>query len=478
LSAGLGVEMPYRMVRAQHLLRALEAGDVSWDQVDSAVARLVATILRFDEVLGATQPDASVIDCPEHRELAREAAARSVVLLRNEPVDGTPVLPIDAGTARSIAVFGSLADTVNLGDAGSSDVWALECHTVLDGLGAELGADRVTYDPSGDLAQAARIAAPAEVAIVVTGFTYLDEGEFIGDTNEDLVSLFPGPDDPELVERFKAELEAFPTTWSTVKPSHVSSRPAAVAFKSGGDRKSLRLTPESVELIRAVSAANPRTVVVLQAGSAVITTDWEDEVGAIVQAWYGGCEAGPGVADVLFGRVNPSARLPFTVPADESHLPFFDPQAREITYDRWHGWWHFRRTGHRPAFPFGFGLSYTTFELGPVEVSREGEMIRIDGSVANTGTLDGADVVQVYAELPDPDSPPRLVAFARLEVEAAGRRKFALRIPVDRLATRDSRTHRWVGPQGVHRLFVGRHADDPLAQTVTVELTGPEITKM
>ena len=100
---------------------------------------------------------------------------------------------------------------------------------------------------------------------------------------------------------------------------------------------------------------------------------------AIVQAWYGGSEAGPGLADVLVGDVNPSARLPFTVPVDERHLPPFDADADEARYDRWHGWWHFERAGHEPAFPFGFGLSYTSFELRWAEAVRSTDALDVNG---------------------------------------------------------------------------------------------------
>ena len=81
----------------------------------------------------------------------------------------------------------------------------------------------------------------------------------------------------------------------------------------------------------------------------------------MVQCWYGGGQAGPGLADVLFGAVNPSARLPFSVPVQEDDLPPFDRDATHVRYDRWHGWWHLERSGRTPAFPFGYGLSYTTF---------------------------------------------------------------------------------------------------------------------
>jgi beta-glucosidase len=210
--------------------------------------------------------------------------------------------------------------------------------------------------------------------------------------------------------------------------------------------------------------------VAIQAGSAVVVSEWVDDVAAVVQAWYGGCRAGAGLADVLTGTLNPSARLPFSVPVDEADLPPFDRHAATFRYDRWHGWWHLRRTGRPPAFPFGFGLSYTTFEVEGVNVSRDGDAIAVSATVRNTGPRDGADVVQVYATLPDPEAPERLVGFTRVDAPAGGTRSFSLRIPVDRLAPRDPVAHAWRAPAGRYRIAVGRHAGDPGAAVCDVEL--------
>jgi beta-glucosidase len=326
LTAGLDVEMPHRMVRQQHLASALEGSDASWDDVNRSVERVVATLLRFDDILSAQPPSRDVVGSVEHRDLAREVAGRSVVLLRNEAVDGEPVLPL-AADCRRVAVFGRLADTVNLGDGGSSDVWDLDCHTVLDGL--QQAFRDVVYDDGSELERAAAIARDAEVAIVVVGYTYLDEGEYIGPTTPETAALLPPGDEPDVVARYEARLAALaPMT----KPEHLVGRTRG--FSMGGDRSSLRLSPSDVALVRTVAAANPRTVVAIQAGSAVVATDWIDAVPAVVQAWYAGSQAGPGLADVLLGMVNPSARLPFTVPVDEADLPWFDRDATSFVYDQ------------------------------------------------------------------------------------------------------------------------------------------------
>jgi beta-glucosidase len=166
----------------------------------------------------------------------------------------------------------------------------------------------------------------------------------------------------------------------------------------------------------------------------------------------------------------PSARLPFSIPVDEDDLPPFDRDATSFRYDRWHGWWHLRRTGRAPAFPFGFGLSYTTFALDDVAVIRAGEQVVASGVVHNTGARDGAEVVQVYAELPLDDRPDRLVGFTRVEVPAGGTADFMVEVPLERLATRDPDSRTWRPPQGPHTFTVGWHADDP-GHPTTIDLT-------
>jgi beta-glucosidase len=467
LAAGLDVEMPYRMVRARDLPGALERGEVSWADVDRAVTRLVGTLLRFDPVLAGPPPDRAVIGSAGHRALAGVVAGRACVLLRNEPVAGEPVLPLDPGAGGGIAVVGALAATVNLGDGGSSDVWALDCVTLLDGIRSAAEDRAVAYLDGSDPAAAAAAAARADVAIVVAGTTYRDEGEYIGDPGVELGHLFPSADEPEVVARFEAEIASLP---AVTVPPHVAERSEGGGFGLGGDRRCLRLHDPDVALIRAVAAANPRTVVVLQGGSAFVCSEWLDDVAAVVHAFHGGSEAGHGLADVLFGRITPSGRLPFSVPADEAHLPPFDPDADRVVYDRWHGWWRLQRDGRRPTFPFGFGLSYTTFALDGVEVAVTPSSLAVTATVRNTGDRDGADVVFVTATLPDPDAPARLIGFQRVEVPAGGSAPIAIDVPRSRLATRDPARRRFVPPRGTHTVTVGRHVGDPQATSVTVRL--------
>jgi beta-glucosidase len=469
--AGLDVEMPYRMVRTAGLPAALADGSLVWDDIDRSVIRTIATLIRFNHLLTGPRPDISVLACGEHRSLAREAAAKAVVLLRNEPVGAHPLLPLDAAALRTVAVIGRLADIRNIGDGGSSEVWAPDVVTPLQGLRAALPGVDVVLDDGTDVTGAAALAASADVALVVVGYTKADEGEFIGDDNSSgpLRDLLPGADDPELAESFTASVAANPGLEAS--PGVTSDGP--LSFATGGDRSSLRLHEDDERLILAVAQANPRVVVAVVAGSAVIMSAWAEQVPAIVQSWYAGMEGGHGLADVLLGRHNAEGRLPFTVPESAAGLPFFEPEAEVITYDRWHGWWKFERDGLAPHFPFGFGLSYTRFGWALFTAASAADTVEVRGSVTNEGTRAGAEIVQVYAGPVhhEPDAPPRrLVGFARVELAPGETADVALSVPRRRLSIRNGLTHQWDGPSGPYVLEVGRWVGDPDAQSMALDL--------
>jgi beta-glucosidase len=461
LRAGLDVEMPYRMIRAGNLRHALDSDPGMWGEVDRAVERVIATRARFEGVLGRPAPGRDVLACAAHRKLAREAAAKSVVLLRNEVVGDTPVLPMDIRAGTAVALFGRLATAVNLGDGGSSDVWAPEVATVADGLRSALaeGGGTLVVDDGADLPRASSAAAAAAFALVVVGYTRQDEGEFIGEAGSaGLADLFPGEDDPALVQRFGAQIAP---ERSIRAPAHVSARPEPGGFAVGGDRVSLRLHEDDVSLIRAVAAANPRTVVVLVAGSAVLVSEWDSAVPAIVQSWYSGMEGGHGLADVLSGKVDASGRLPFSVPRSESDLPAFESEADAFDYDGWHGYWHLARQGTVPAYAFGFGLSYTRFTLEEAGAEVSGGLLRIEASISNTGDRTGTDVLQVYVNRKHSPRPARLAGFARVEVGAARSATVRLGIGLSSVAERDVVSHSMVVHPGRYQVRVARHAADP-----------------
>lgn len=416
LRNGLDIEEPFRQQRAEYLPADLEAGRADWADVDRAARRVLRTQLRHAARELDAEPGMEVVFSADHRALAREAAARAAVLLKNEEVDGAPVLPIDASTVSRMAVIGRLADLPNTGDEGSSNVRTPEVVTPLAGLRAALPNTDVEYVGHDDADAAAAAAAAADVAVIVVGYTSKDEGEYLGDvltSNADLMALFPPA--PEIADGSGVVAAPEPIAADDDDPA-----PILMGSSVGGDRRSLRVRPIDADIIRATAQANPRTVVVLVTAGAVITEEWRDTVPALLVAWYSGSEGGSGLADVLFGAEDASGRLPYSIPTDEAHLPEFDIDATAITYDRWFGQRLLDRDAHEAAFPLGFGLSYTSFSIDRLTVDApDGEAFCARATVTNTGAKRGRHVVQLYASLDAPDFPSRvLVGFAPVELDA------------------------------------------------------------
>jgi beta-glucosidase len=432
LAAGLDLEMPFAQQRAQALPGALADGSLDPLDVDRAAVRILRAQLAFSAGRSTVDPSPSVVAGPSHRALARDVAARSMVLLRNE----SGLLPLSPAMLTRVAVVGRLADVANTGDHGSSDVRAPSVVTPLAGLRAALPGVELTTDPAG-----------ADAAIVVVGYTAADEGEYVGSFDPALAALYPPADDPSAL----AELAK---VWD--------DGPQSV----GGDRGSLRLHPADEELIRATAAANPRTVVVIMAGAAVVTSPWESAVPAILLAWYPGMEGGAALADVLLGDRSPGGRLPFAVPVDEADLVPFDPEATAVTYDRWHGQRKLDRDKVAAAYPLGFGLSYTTFRLSDAVLSVGTAGIEVRAVIENTGTRPGGQVVQVYARTPEGDR--FLAGFTRADLAAGERVPVRVEIPLRVLATR--RDGAWTPPTGHYDLDVATHAADPGALPLPLDL--------
>ena len=347
VAAGLDLEMPAELFVDARAAKAVEGGLLPAARVDDAALRLIRQQLRFHTV-GDGNYGPEVVASAEHRALAREVATRGIVLLRNEPVDETPVLPLVPGPElRRLAVVGRLADVPNTGDRGSSDVKAPYVITPLAGLRealAPLGVE-VTHDDGSQHGRAAAVAASADAVIVVAGYDYRDEGEFMGG--------FPPAGFEGLLPR--PPLRLLPRLLATL--AHLRGNRAA-QLEAGGDRMSLTLRSEEEDLIQAVAAANRRTVVVLVCGSAVLMERWRRAVPGIVILWYPGMEGGRALADILLGRENPTGRLPVAIPMSADHLPDFDPAAHVAEYGELHGQALLDHLGVEAAFPYGFGLSY------------------------------------------------------------------------------------------------------------------------
>ena len=451
LQAGLDIEMPFAQQRAGALEPALASGAASWDDVDRAGRRILRTQLRFAAAVPDQPPGLEVVASAEHRALAREVAARSMVLLRNEPVDGGPVLPLAAEELSRLAVVGRLADLPNTGDHGSSDVRAPSVVTSLAGLRAALPHVEITTPDADDAESAAAAAAGADAAIVVVGYTAEDEGEYVGSFDPKLADLYPPSADPNAF----ADLAR---VWE--------EGPQAV----GGDRDSLRLHPADVAVIRAVAAVNPRTVVVVVAGATVVMEEWRHDVPAILIAWYSGMEGGAGLADVLLGTTEPGGRLPFTVPRDEADLPPFDKSATTVTYDRWHGQRRLDRDGKSAAYPLGFGLSYTSVTVEEVSVThdRGAAVLQIRAALKNTGARRGGQVLQVYATRPETRE-RFLIGFTRADIAAGEQVPVAVDVPVERLATWQG-PGSWTVPSGAYRIDVGTSSADPASYSTLVDV--------
>ncbi len=470
LLAGQDLEMPFRMVFAGCLPEAVADGRVPMRCIDEAVLRLLQVQLG---VPPGTYPR-SLRSCKSHRALAREAATSSIVLLRNKG----PVLPFTG--LSSLAVIGRLASVANLGDRGSSDTRPQPGAVVtpLDGLRAAAPDLRIEQASGSSPQAAAELAARCDAAVVVAGLDWRLEGEHIhpGDIAP-ILRLIPPPG---WIARLLGRRRLMPL-WRPLPHLFAWITSFASARQGGdfaaGDRTDLTLPADQVALIRQVAAANPRTVVVLMGGGAVLMEDWHQLVPGLLVLWYPGEQGGAALADVLLGRVSPSGRLPFSVPAQASHLPPFEPRARRVVYDLWHGYRRLQRDRHSATYPFGFGLSYSRFtasDLSAVLQRTDGRMDQLQAcvTITNAGEVDAAEVVQLYLEPPARavERPARtLVAFQRLHLAAGASRRITLAVPLRACATFDPAQDGFVTEGGVHRLVVARHVEDD-GQTVALEL--------
>jgi len=240
----------------------------------------------------------------------------------------------------------------------------------------------------------------------------------------------------------------------------------------------LTLGGEQDQLVEAVAAANPHTVVVLKTGSAVLMP-WVDKVPAILEAWYPGEEDGNAVAAVLFGDVNPSGKLPITFPKRLADLPANTPEQYPGVNGVAHysegifvGYRHFDAQDIQPLFPFGYGLSYTTFacknlKIAPQNISAKynsDQTVTIDLDVTNTGKRSGQEVVEVYLGFPStsamPQPPLQLKGFEKVALEPGKTRHVRLELNAHSFACWDTNTHGWSIVPGTYKIMVGSSSRD------------------
>lgn len=417
-AAGLDIENPEPVHYGRKLVAAVEAGEIDEAVVDTACTRILRTLYRF-----ASAPDpqdsytADMVAGPAHVALALEAAEKSAVLLIN---DGC--LPVRPG--QTIGLFGRLASLDNTGDNGSSKVRAPHVVTIAEGLGLDVSGDE--RDPVA----AAEAAAMVDVAVIVAGTTAREEGEFIpGNMGGDL----------------------------GIEGAHEGAGALGGGGDRGGDRMRLRLPDDQVALINTIKAVNPRTVVVLVCGSAIIPVEWMDGVGAILQTFYAGMQGGNALARLLHGDVSPSGRLPFTVAGDEADYPFFDKDADAITYGYWHGYSLMEKQGRTPLFGFGHGLSYTSFSCEGVTWVEDGTGFAVSATITNTGDVAAETVALVFAHCPGAavERPARLLrGFDRIRLEPGQSGTVTCHVPHDSLRYWDVATRSWQMEPGRHRFSV------------------------
>jgi beta-glucosidase len=451
--AGQDIEMPFDMIHKQHLKSLVECGEVPVERIDDAALRVLRQQIRFAQGRDPREYSLDSVGSEAHRKLAREAAEKAIVLLKN---DG-PLLPLKK--VKKLAVIGKLAAVPNTGDSGSSNTRPPYVITPLQGLQEALkGRAEITYDDGSDPARSAQVAREAEVAVVVAGYTHQDEGEFTSpDSIIELSKYFPLPA-PEEIIAAQVMMQKFST-----ESRDPNAKP------QGGDRSLLTLHAEDEALIQAVAASNPRTVVAVMGGSAIITENWRDQVPAILMLWYPGMEGGHAFADILLGKVNPSGKLPCVFAARSEDLPYFDMNAKAITYDLWHGYRKLERDGAVPAFPFGFGLSFTTFALDHLQLSDTSlgtdDTLTVTLDVTNCGPVAGDTVVQIYVAVPTSRverAPKELKAFRRIGLKPGKTKTVQVDIPVKDLAYYDEQSGWTVEPTS-YTLIVGQHSLDDRA---------------
>ncbi len=408
LEAGLDVELPQTDCYGEPLLQGLKQGTISMQALDEAVRRVLEVKFRlglFDEPFVDEEEAEAICNNPEHRALALQMAREGIVLLKN---DGG-ILPLSADT-KSIAVIGPQADEIRLGGYSWYGYSRERIVTPLRGIqerarNVEIRfaqGCQVTGDSKDGFAEAIEAARQSQVALLFVGNSWQTEGE----------------------QR---------------------------------DRANLDLPGVQAELVKQVAATGVPTVVVLINGSAVTMLDWIDRVNAVVEAWYPGEAGGTAIAEVLFGDVNPSGKLPITFPRTVGQLPlYYNPKPSGRIYD-------YVDLSGKPLFPFGHGLSYTTFAYRNLQISLERKKtVKVSLEVENTGARSGDEVVQLYihdvvASVARPVK--ELKGFKRISLQPHETQEVTFEIPVQQFGLYDAEL-RYIVEPGEFEIMVGSSSED------------------
>jgi beta-glucosidase len=440
LAAGLDLEMPPTHGRSEvAVVEAVSSGALDPEVLDRGVRRVLRLVEQSAPARAATPPEPAY---DEHHVLARRAATESAVLLKN---DG--VLPLRLLKGQTLAVIGAFATAPRYQGAGSSQVNPTTVDVPLEEL---------------------RAALPDGIELVHSpGFSLDQPGDAAADTTERIAAR-------------EVAREADTVVLFLGLPASAESE--------GFDRTHLDLPANQLALLETVAEVSRRVVVVLANGSVVRTSTWDDRVGAVLECWLGGQAAGGAVADLLTGAANPSGKLAETVPVrleDNPSYLNFPGDSRLVRYGEglFIGYRAYDALGLEVSHPFGFGLSYTTFELGAPEVSVSGSveagdlLVEVTTMVTNTGRTAGAQVVQVYVtdlECSVQRPVQELKGFAKVALEPGA--SSAVRIALDARAFSfwSVLLSRWVVESGEFILWVGTSSRD-LAHTHTLHLDAPSI---
>ena len=416
--AGLDLELPTGIYFNGALRKAVDSGEVPIAAIDEILVRRYAKMMEFGW-FGA-QPRQRPIPVLEHGAAARSFAAQSMVLLKNEG----SLLPLDRDRIQSVALLGPYALHAATGGGGSSHVIPLYSVAPYDGVDAALlSQTKLTVLDGSDVAAAVDAARKAKIAIVMVGD---DERE--------------------------------------------------------GTDHGIELPPGQNALIAAVAKANPKTIVVLKTGSAVLMP-WLQDVPAVLEAWYPGEEDGNAVADVLFGKVNPSGKLPITFPrALEDTLAANPDQypgdGKTVRYSEGLnvGYRAYVSRGVAPLFAFGYGLSYATFQFSDLKVTPKGGRggATVSFYVSNIAKLTGAEVAQVYLRFPPiaagNEPPLQLKGFCKVTLKAGERRVVKLELDKRAFSYWSGEAHGWQTAPGTFHVMVGDSSENtPLSADRTVQ---------
>ena len=404
----------------------MASGQVKQAAVDDSVRRLLSVMFKA-RLFDRPHAGGGEVDTPEQRAAARRAATESMVLLQNEG----GLLPLDSAKTRSVAVIGPCAAVARTGGGGSSLVRPKYAVTPLEGIKEAAGAQvQVSY--------ALGVAMEGE-----------DAGMDARTARDEAVALAARSDAAVVVAGYSSKLES-----------------------EGFDRASLSLPAGQDDLIEAVARVNKHTVVVVAAGAPVSMSQWVGHVPAVLYAWYGGQEVGHAVGDLLFGIAVPSGKSPVTFPRrieDSTASGHYPGEDLHVEYGEglFVGYRGFDRRKVEPLFPFGHGLSYTTFEYSGLKVStptaKADEKVEISIQVRNSGTRAGAEVVQLYlrdveSSLPRPEK--ELKRFRRVVLQPGQTETLSFTLDKAAMSFFDPRKQDWVAEAGVFEVLIGASSRD------------------